>query len=164
MIPRIKMTQVSELITYKRTLAAYVCTFILTILLLGSSNNDTFRSIEDCVLSKIENNAALYQVGFNACKKEFERSVTIISNNSKEDEKQINSWIKEGYDKTSIYEFYANEEYGVLSEKSISRGWTRLTSNKNDRLINSLRGLFLGLGLALVVGGFYILSIRKKNE
>lgn len=156
------MTHENELINYKRMLAGYACALLVTVLLLGSSSNYMYKSVEDCILAKIQNNAALYQVGLNACTKEFEHSLNIISNKSQKDEELIKKLIKEGYAKTAIYEYFAKQEYELLSEDSLSRGWVSLTSTRDDRLINSLRGLFLGLGFALVVGGFYIFSKSKK--
>ena len=141
--------------------------FFVFISWYGTTNNYSYKSFEDCLLSKVQGNAQLLTIANTACEKEIKIEFDRLKNN------QMHSFVfklalDEGYSTNDVYEYLANKNIGFLTIESVDNGARRLLHHDGSRASNTLKGLLLGcmagFSIGLIIELLMMLFKGRKSE
>ncbi len=148
----------------------YLVAGVLAIILLswyGTTYRYSYKSYEECLLIKMQNNEKLYFVAQMVCDKEVEVEFEKI----KKDWDHLFDFkraIDDGYTKKEIIEELSKNQIEFLTIRSVNLGIRKLISNDEDRMIGVLKGGVIGSIIGYLIGLIIEISMflikRFKNE
>jgi hypothetical protein len=141
--------------------------FFVFISWYGATNNFSYKSFQDCLLSKVQGNAQLLTIANIACEKEiqieFERLQNQLSHSF-----NFKGALEDGRTTYEIYEYLSNKHIGFLTIASVDNGVRRLIDHDGSRVSNALKGLLLGgmtgLSIGLIIELLMMLFKGRKSE
>lgn len=125
--------------------------FFVFISWYGATNNFSYKSFQDCLLSKVQGNAQLLTIANIACEKEIKIEFDRFKKD-RTDSFDFKGALDEGYSTNDVYEYLANKHIGFLTIASVDNGARRLLDHDGSRESNALKGLLLGCMTGLSIG------------
>lgn len=141
--------------------------FFIFVSWYGTTNNYSYKSFQDCLLSKIQGNAQLLTIANTACDKE----ILVEFDQMKEDWRHsfnINAALEDSRTPHEIYEYLSSRRIEFLTLRSVNNGLERMLYHDESRVSNALKGLLLGgmtgFSIGLVIELLMMIFKSKKYE
>lgn len=125
--------------------------FFVFISWYGATNNFSYKSFQDCLLSKVQGNAQLLTIANIACEKEIQIEFERLQN-QRSHPFNFKGALEEGLTTFEIYEYLSSKHIGFLTIASVDNGARRLLDHDGSRVSNALKGLLLGGMTGLSIG------------
>jgi len=133
----------------------------------GTTNNYSYKSFQDCLLSKVQGNAQLLTIAKVACEKEVQTEFEELKK-ERSHQYDFKGALEAGWTIFDIYETLSNNEIKFATVKSIDNGIKKLLYHDGSRGSNALKGLLLGcmtgLSIGLVIELLMMIFKGRKSE
>ena len=133
----------------------------------GATNNYSYKSIQDCLLSKVQGNAELLNIAQVACEKEIQFEFEKLKK-ERGHQYDFKGALEAGWTTYDIYELLTNNEIKFTTIQSVDNGIKKLLYHDGDRGSNALKGLLLGcmagLSIGLIIELLTMLFKGRKSE
>ena len=149
-----------------KTYSIYILFFVF-ISWYGATDNFSYKSFQDCLLSKVQGNAQLLTIANIACEKEIQIEFERLQN-KRSHSFNFKGALEDGRTTYEIYEYLSNKNIGFLTIASVDNGVRRLIDHDGSRVSNALKGLLLGgmtgLSIGLSIELLMMLFKGRKSE